>query len=167
MNEDMVSKWNEVVSPEDTVYYLGDFSMAFRSVELFPNRLNGTKHMILGNHDFAHSYHKKGKKDKQLWVDKYLENGFATVKESDSIEINGQQVLLHHMPYKGKDKSHNVDKYDQYRLEDTGLWLLHGHIHTFALKIGKMINVGVDRHDFKPISTDRIIELMNTEGDIL
>ena len=42
MNEALVANWNSVVRPEDTVYFLGDFSMAFRSVEIYSSRLMGT-----------------------------------------------------------------------------------------------------------------------------
>lgn len=54
MNEEMVRRWNEVVGDEDTVYYLGDFSLAKQAVELFARRLNGEKHFIMGNHDACH-----------------------------------------------------------------------------------------------------------------
>lgn len=36
MNEKMVQYWNDVVKDKDEVYYLGDFSMAWRPVELLP-----------------------------------------------------------------------------------------------------------------------------------
>ena len=35
MNEEMIRRWNSVVGVDDTVYYLGDFSLAKRPVELF------------------------------------------------------------------------------------------------------------------------------------
>jgi calcineurin-like phosphoesterase family protein len=46
MNESMIMAWNEVVSPNDDVYYLGDFSLALRSIELYTTRLNGTKYFM-------------------------------------------------------------------------------------------------------------------------
>ena len=55
MNEEMVKRWNSVVNPGDTVYYLGDFSLAKRPVEVFVPRLNGEKHFIMGNHDVCTS----------------------------------------------------------------------------------------------------------------
>src|SRR5579864_9469975 len=73
MNEDIVVKWNSVVKPEDTVYCLGDFSLAFRAVETFSFRLNGIRKLVPGNHDFCHSYHKKSRNDEQRekWKQKY------------------------------------------------------------------------------------------------
>lgn len=167
MNEKIVWLYNSIVCPDDTVYHLGDFSMAFRPVETFLPRLNGIKHFISGNHDFCHPAHKKGKKDLERWKQKYIECGFSSVKEEDSMEINGQKVLLHHMPYRNLEPGPHGEKYSQFRLENKGLWLLHGHVHEKWLKKNKMLNVGVDRHLFQPISIDRIVELMSHEGDIL
>jgi calcineurin-like phosphoesterase family protein len=54
MNEAMVSNWNSVVSPSDTVYHLGDFAYGTwkggNPRDIF-DRLNGQKHLIVGNHD--------------------------------------------------------------------------------------------------------------------
>ena len=53
LDEFMIARWNETVSPEDVVYNLGDVSFAreFRQVESVLYRLNGTHHLIYGNHD--------------------------------------------------------------------------------------------------------------------
>src|SRR5574343_1568721 len=52
MDETLVQNWNSVVKPEDKVYHLGDvyFPLKERSDWLF-SRLNGSKRLILGNHD--------------------------------------------------------------------------------------------------------------------
>lgn len=52
MDEDLIKKWNSVVSDEDKVYILGDISWhnEDKTVEIF-NQLKGTKILIKGNHD--------------------------------------------------------------------------------------------------------------------
>ena len=52
MNETIISNWNRVVGPEDTVFHLGDFCLG-GSAEWINvlNRLNGKKYLISGNHD--------------------------------------------------------------------------------------------------------------------
>jgi calcineurin-like phosphoesterase family protein len=62
MNEALIQNWNDLVLPEDEVYYLGDFSMAARPVEIYTSRLNGIKYLVPGNHDFCHSYNNKSRK---------------------------------------------------------------------------------------------------------
>jgi calcineurin-like phosphoesterase family protein len=49
-DETMVRRWNAVVSPKDTVYHLGDVLFGENSFDIL-GRLNGTKNLILGNHD--------------------------------------------------------------------------------------------------------------------
>lgn len=54
-DEMIISRWNAVVGDDDIVYHLGDVAFgltknADRVRELF-GRLNGRKHLIIGNHD--------------------------------------------------------------------------------------------------------------------
>ena len=53
MDEAMIAKWNTKVKSADTIYVLGD--LFFRSANLEPilKRLNGRKHLVLGNHDHS------------------------------------------------------------------------------------------------------------------
>lgn len=48
----IISNWNNVVNIDDDVYILGDISFhnSTKTIEIF-QRLNGNKHLILGNHD--------------------------------------------------------------------------------------------------------------------
>jgi len=53
MNEEMISRWNSVVSPTDVVIHLGDFSFGDeRMIHEIRKRLNGEIILILGNHDY-------------------------------------------------------------------------------------------------------------------
>lgn len=45
MDRELIRCWNETVSPEDTVYVLGDWG------NLSPTLLQGTKYLVKGNHD--------------------------------------------------------------------------------------------------------------------
>lgn len=49
MNEAMVQRWNTVVTPDDTVYHLGDF--AWKRPEFWRKKLNGKIIFLQGNHD--------------------------------------------------------------------------------------------------------------------
>ena len=49
MNEVLIDNWNNTVKSNDIVYNLGD--VIFSKNHSILNRLNGTKHYILGNHD--------------------------------------------------------------------------------------------------------------------
>jgi calcineurin-like phosphoesterase family protein len=177
MNEGLVKNWNEVVKPEDTVYCLGDFSMAFRSVELYTRRLNGIKHLIMGNHDMCHPAHKKSRtpENQKIWIQKYLDNGWDTVVQHMTLDIPGVgTVNLSHLPYKnGGDSSEDDEGYEErhtrHRLDDDGKILLHGHVHEkFLTRITSkgtlMINVGVDVWNYRPVSEQEIIDVIKTTG---
>lgn len=52
MDEVLISRWNQVVKTDDTVWHLGDFALAsFDYARSVLGRLHGRKHLILGNHD--------------------------------------------------------------------------------------------------------------------
>lgn len=157
MNEMLVKNWNDVVGPEDEVYCLGDFSMAFRPVETFTPRLNGKKHLVPGNHDFCHSYHKKSRNEenRKKWIKTYEDNGWIVLPEQTTLDIPGVAVVnMCHHPYEFMHPGD--DKYEKWRPKDDGRWLLCGHVHEKWKVIGRMINVGVDQWGFKPVSAEEI-----------
>ena len=171
MNEIMILRWNEVVKPEDTVYYLGDFAMAARAPEVYTNRLNGTKILVNGNHDFTHPYHKKSRNEdnRKIWRDKYISWGWHSVVDEVNIEIDGIKLKMCHLPYpstyENQEEAQHEDKYARFRPVDEGVILLNGHVHEkWAMKKSSkgtlMINVGVDVNNFYPISFEKIKEII-------
>jgi calcineurin-like phosphoesterase family protein len=124
MNQEMISRWNAMVGPEDTVYHLGDFAMgqAFKWPAIL-KQLNGSRKILIrGGHD---------RRSKQM-----LEAGFSEVHEK--FKWNGW--LLQHRPMDARRK------------------LLCGHIHEKWLRLGDIINVGVDVWDFTPRSIEELIK---------
>ena len=107
-------------------------------------RLNGEIHLIAGNHDAAWPGHRDSFKHQREWLDH-----FASVQPFARRRIEGQDVMLSHFPYAGDHT--DEDRFVQYRLRDTGGWLIHGHTHGTRKVSGKMIHVGLDAHDLKPV----------------
>lgn len=148
MNEVLIQKWNNLVAPEDEVYYLGDFSMAARPVEMYTTRLNGIKYLVPGNHDFCHSYNKQSRTPErhERWLRQYQDWGWTVLPEQTLVLIPDLgEVKLCHLPYSMTVKG---DKYAKWRPQDDGHWLLCGHAHNKWKKMHKMINVGVDVWNF-------------------
>jgi calcineurin-like phosphoesterase family protein len=50
-DEHIITQWNNVVNKRDVTYILGDITMEKKSSYLLLDRLNGVKHVVLGNHD--------------------------------------------------------------------------------------------------------------------
>ena len=114
MNDHMIRRWNSKVTKNDTVYILGDLSLAggFQTSGIL-ERLNGKKHLIIGNHD------------KRYLDDKFFEDHqLRSRKQYAEIRDNGRNVILSHYPvfcYKG-----------QYRRDKDGrplTYMLYGHVH--------------------------------------
>ena len=48
----IIDKWNSIIDKHDTVYILGDFSFyGVKDTQRIFHKLNGKKHLIIGNHD--------------------------------------------------------------------------------------------------------------------
>ncbi len=75
MNAELIDRWNNTVTNDDTVYYLGDISV--NEPYQWLKQLNGNIVLIRGNHD---------KRLKRTRMDKV-------------IEYNGEKFLLIHTPY--------------------------------------------------------------------
>ncbi len=163
MHEYIVRYWNSLVRPEDTVYLTGDISLNPKWVrDIFP-LLNGTKHLIMGNHDACFPTNKKSDKMRE----KYLAQ-FASVELHKEITLsNGMQVLLSHTPYNSPDGLEYDDRYISYRPVDTGLFLLHGHLHGRYKKNGNMIDVGLDANNMMFYSEADIIKLIEDERSFI
>ena len=50
-DEHVIAKWNSVVHKRDVTYILGDITMEKSAPYPLLDRLNGIKHIVLGNHD--------------------------------------------------------------------------------------------------------------------
>jgi calcineurin-like phosphoesterase family protein len=50
-DEHVIAKWNSVVHKRDVTYILGDVTMEKSAPYPLLDRLNGIKHIVLGNHD--------------------------------------------------------------------------------------------------------------------
>lgn len=50
-DEHIIASWNSVVDKRDVTYVLGDVTMEKKASYALLDRLNGAKHVVLGNHD--------------------------------------------------------------------------------------------------------------------
>lgn len=139
MDETIIANWNRDVTDDDTVYHLGDFGFgtAKRLAEL-RERLNGKIVLILGNHDKGHS--------KLQW-----EGRIGMDEVHYTLEVEG--YYLSHFPLLDYIE-------EEHLLFSDGLFehYLCGHIHEKWRRKGKMLNVGVDQNDFRPLSIETIQE---------
>lgn len=152
MNEVLIDNWNELVDDKDIVFYLGDLSFERNGNETknIVDQLKGKIHYILGNHDDE-------KKIAKL-------NRFETISDYVNLLVDDednprkkQGIIMMHYPILSWDKAHHGD------------WHLHGHCHQSLAnkKIEyynrKVLDVGCNGWDYKPVSYNEIKSVMNTK----
>lgn len=151
MNTTMIARWNEVVKHDDTVYHLGDFTLEGPVVaEQFFAALNGHIGVIPGGHDVR-------------WLadsEQYYSNGYMV----DPVEILPPLVSLE-FPELGKGGRPHVIVLCHYAMRvwdrsHHGAWHLYGHSHGNLPVEGLSFDVGVDCHDFRPISLGEVAARM-------
>jgi calcineurin-like phosphoesterase family protein len=117
------------LTAQDQLWVLGDISsgrpeeekMALALLSEVPASLE----LIAGNHDGASSIHRDGYKKQREWL-----RVFNSIQQFGRIRIGGRQVLMSHYPYsRSGDGNRSSSRYHEYRLQDMGLPLIHGHTH--------------------------------------
>ena len=140
MDEAMVSKWNVKVKADDTIYILGDLFFRSANVEPVLKRLNGRKHLVLGNHDHS-------------WTGKVrLGDYFESVQTMKEIDVGSNPATLCHYP---------MLSYPQARRG----YMIYGHIHNntgddywpLIMRRSRMLNAGVDVNGFEPVSFEELV----------
>lgn len=135
MDFKMIENWNKRVGRADTVYHLGDFCFANEQEgQSILDRLNGKKHLIIGNHDKAGTRLK----------------GWESISHYKEVSIDGQFIILCHYAMRVWNKSHH------------GSWMLYGHSHGSLPDDPNALSfdVGVDCHNYQPINMDEIRRIM-------
>jgi len=134
MDRALAAQWNAVVRPEDTIYVLGDFAYrSRRSVDSYLAELNGTKHLIIGNHDDANTLKAKG---------------WASVQPYLEIAGAGRKIVLCHYPMRAWHGSYRDS------------WMLHGHCHGRMAAIRQSCDVGVDAWHYTPVGYPQLMARM-------
>lgn len=148
MNEYIIESWNSVVRESSSVYLLGDVAMRNndRLGDLL-DALHGQITLIKGNHD-----------DGVINKHKRRFNAMKRMHEIRVVDPDAYQgrrkIILCHYPMITWNGSHH------------GTWHLHGHCHgtlpddPHAFRL----DVGVDCHDFMPVSYERVKELMSMKS---
>lgn len=153
MNRALIDRWNDVVADDDEVWMLGDFALGKIGDTLpLAAELAGRKVLLTGNHDRCWPGHGRRAEG---WEERYLTAGFDEIVHGEVvIDVAGHRAVACHFPYRGD--SHDRDRFIDSRPVDRGQWLLHGHVHERWLQRGRMINVGVDAWDYRPVSEAQI-----------
>jgi len=146
MDAVLIERWNERVKPGDIVYHLGDFSLCSREeTEAILDQLQGSIRLIRGNHEGA----AMSCRNRFEWIKDYCELKMEASKPGGRRQL---VVLCHYAMRVWRSRHH-------------GSYHLYGHSHGSLpdLPDQHCFDVGVDCHDFYPISWEEVKATMATK----
>ncbi|KMO14758.1 metallophosphoesterase [Methylobacterium platani] len=134
-DDSLIHAWNSRVRPQHDVFLLGDFAMnssAARCQEVFA-RLNGKKHLIIGNHD----------------KDRHLSLGWASEPaDLRTVHVDGVAIVMCHYGLRTWNGTWR------------GALHLYGHSHGKLVGTSRSLDVGVDAWGYRPVGLTEIRERM-------
>ena len=140
MNEAIIANWNTIINPTNQVYILGDVSFTSNgeTVRLL-KRLNGIKHLIVGNHD------------KALCRDHTFKSEFESINDYLELKYNKRYICMFHFPIESWNRKHHNAIH------------LHGHMHSVNPEIltQRRMDVGLDSNNLVPYSIETIFAIMD------
>jgi calcineurin-like phosphoesterase family protein len=116
MDNTLINQWNAVVTPGSVVYHVGDFAFKNKTKQReYLSRMNGTKHLIKGNHDVEIP--------DDAWAS--VTSGIVEMR-LELLDGSTAYIILCHWPFQ------------EWQHAFRGAWHIHGHVH------GELDNTGVD-----------------------
>lgn len=128
----LIEIWNEIVSHEDEVWYLGDFMTprAGDCEEELLGRLNGRKHLVVGN------------KDPETTT---MAAGWASIQHYAELKLGGYHLVLCHYAFRTWNQM------------GKGSINLHGYSHVRLKPLPRQFDVGVDAQGRRPVSLEQVL----------
>jgi calcineurin-like phosphoesterase family protein len=164
MHRVLINNYNSSVKEDDVCYFLGDVGLTKGDeIKEVISKLNGTKVLVLGNHDGGSNA--------------MYQCGFDVVINSASLVIAKELVTLSHCPLPGIRRENVTDmkgskpgenwhgelresaKY--FTVPNNGQFHLHGHIHSpnggkSEKILDKQYDIGVVSNKYRPVSSSQI-----------
>lgn len=119
-DRNLIELWNSVVRTKDVVWHLGDVCLGGRQNLDVLNRLNGTKKLVLGNHDVY---------PLECYIP-YFSKIFGAAQWND--------CALTHIPIHPQQLEH------RFRLN------VHGHLHAATINDSRYRNVAAEQIGYTP-----------------
>lgn len=132
MDNQMIKRWNETVKENDIVFHLGDFGNYEMAKEL-----NGIIILLFGNYERSNNY-SPTQAEKNYFYKVFDQKELKNVYDRDIIKSKSFRLVHEPENYSG-----------------SGFYLF-GHIHEKQKVKRNGLNVGVDVHNFTPVSEEVI-----------
>jgi calcineurin-like phosphoesterase family protein len=153
MNRVLIDNWNACVDHKDLVYVLGDLCMSRTVMDRIIPELNGTIILVHGNHDL------RANKLKQY-------TRIIRCCDETTVHDNHRDfdIYMVHNPMRASDTMNTLCGH----VHDDWLYKYPGDVIKTVTKAKELempvVNVGVDVHNFKPITLESAIALLFAES---
>ncbi|MBA4785399.1 MAG: metallophosphoesterase [Rhizobiales bacterium] len=129
----LIKTWNDTIGPDDEVWHLGDVmsSRSTEDAELLLSRLNGRKHLVIGNNDP---------------VPVTQAAAWASVQHYAEIRLGDQLLVLCHYAFR---------TWNQMSKKSINL---HGHSHGRLKPVPRQFDVGVDARRLRPVTLEELTQ---------
>ncbi|KEQ05103.1 metallophosphoesterase family protein [Pseudorhizobium pelagicum] len=129
----LIKTWNDTIGPDDEVWHLGDVmsSRSTEDAELLLSRLNGRKHLVIGNNDP---------------VPVTQAAAWASVQHYAEIRLGDQLLVLCHYAFR---------TWNQMSKKSVNL---HGHSHGRLKPVPRQFDVGVDARQLRPVTLEELTQ---------
>ena len=160
MHKEFVRRFNVTVPKNGLTYFLGDIAMGnIEAAKFVISQLNGTKVIIVGNHDRP--------------ANSLYSIGFDVVLNNACVYIHNERVTMSHCPLPGIPREnmseyptkgvnwHGEYKNQAYMVPNEGQFHLSGHIHSpnhgkSKTIQGRQMDVGVCAHGYRPVHINQV-----------
>jgi calcineurin-like phosphoesterase family protein len=162
MHSELIKNFNKQVPAGSVTYFLGDIATHSASLtKIIMDQLNGTKVLVVGNHDKNY--------------ESCYNAGFDVVLHNATIYVQKERVTMSHCPLQGvfrEDTStmnghiegqmwHGEERNKRFSMEDNGQFHLHGHIHSpnggkSTRLAGRQMDVGLPGNNYRPVHGSHI-----------
>ncbi|HMF33578.1 MAG TPA: metallophosphoesterase [Candidatus Lokiarchaeia archaeon] len=153
MDETIIANWELVITSSDTVYFLGDFCFG------------GPQVSILADLPFEHMVFVEGNHDPMSKL-KALKDPRVEFCKETTIELEGREFFLTHNPMDASDELPNIcgHVHENWTFLRAGEYCTEKNSKMMVVKRRlkqPVLNVGVDRHNFRPISAEDVLQYFN------
>ena len=161
MHRVLINNYNAIVGEGDVCYFVGDMGLCkFDTLKNIVSQLNGTKILILGNHDRN--------------MESMYKVGFDVVMYGAVLWIAKENVTISHCPMigafaedttgmKGTEEGDNWygetrERFQKFSTINNGQFHLHGHSHVGPENTinGRQYNVNVTCNKYRPVHISKI-----------
>ena len=140
MHNELISKWNSIVGPNDTVYHCGNFAWDPETAEIVLKKLNGRIYLVPGENDHAIL---------DLTANRSMPKNSVVINRI--VELDEAKSILSYWPLAAWPK------------QGKNYYNVHGYPSKKHLSNHKTksLNVACDFWGYKPIELETVKELVN------